>query len=448
MTEKRVMVDMSVTLLHHGHVRLLKKAKELGYVIVALTTDEEIIKHKGYRPELNFEQRKEILLALKYVDEVVACNWLIEEDFLKQHRADMLVHSGENPNPVKAVYHLPRTEGISTTELRQKAVSAIVEQRNSHRCLLTPGPTNLHPQSIFDLQPVFTRGDAQYDALEKNVLNRILPLAGQDSIVAMQGSATTAIEIATSNFLTGDVCVVLSGYYSSRMLKMLEVKKEMLGLSNLRFIDYEEVIKGGLSGQKLDWVVAAYTETADAFLVDMKLLRQVSDTCKARLMIDATGSINLESNHDLADVCMFSSCKGLGGLAGAGFISYNRRDLERLNNRPKPFMLDLQTHLQKMTTAAVHALSSLNSISADFAALQERVQVSKQAFMDKFSAHTKVGNQPLLCTKLRGVRLRFPEYVLTYQPRTASPDTQVICHLFDQFSSNRQPGELYDLCQE
>ena len=31
-------------------------------------------------------------------------------------------------------------------------------------------------------------------------------------------------------------------------------------------------------------------------------------------MIDATGSINLEDNHDLADVCIFSSCKGLGGL--------------------------------------------------------------------------------------------------------------------------------------
>ena len=46
----RIMVDMSATLIHHGHIRILKKAKELGTVIVALTTDEEILKKKGYSP--------------------------------------------------------------------------------------------------------------------------------------------------------------------------------------------------------------------------------------------------------------------------------------------------------------------------------------------------------------------------------------------------------------
>ena len=35
MTKKRIMVDMSATLIHHGHIRLLKKASELGEVIVA-----------------------------------------------------------------------------------------------------------------------------------------------------------------------------------------------------------------------------------------------------------------------------------------------------------------------------------------------------------------------------------------------------------------------------
>ena len=43
----RVMVDMSATILHHGHIRLLKKAKEVGNVIVALATDNEIKIHKN-----------------------------------------------------------------------------------------------------------------------------------------------------------------------------------------------------------------------------------------------------------------------------------------------------------------------------------------------------------------------------------------------------------------
>ena len=46
--KKLILVDMSATLIHHGHIRLLKKASKLGEVVVALTTDEEIIKHKGY----------------------------------------------------------------------------------------------------------------------------------------------------------------------------------------------------------------------------------------------------------------------------------------------------------------------------------------------------------------------------------------------------------------
>tara|TARA_B110000091_G_C13499686_1_gene343805 strand:+ start:72 stop:263 length:192 start_codon:yes stop_codon:yes gene_type:complete len=60
----RILVDMSLTILHHGHIRLLKQASELGYVIVALCTDEEIFKVKGFKPLLSFENRKEIALAI------------------------------------------------------------------------------------------------------------------------------------------------------------------------------------------------------------------------------------------------------------------------------------------------------------------------------------------------------------------------------------------------
>ena len=47
--KKRILVDMSATLIHHGHIRLLKKANNFGKVIVALTRDSEIKKYKGYR---------------------------------------------------------------------------------------------------------------------------------------------------------------------------------------------------------------------------------------------------------------------------------------------------------------------------------------------------------------------------------------------------------------
>ena len=120
---KRVMVDMSCTLLHHGHVRLLKKAADFGKVIVALTTDEEILTKKGYNPELSFEERREILLAIKYVSDVVPSKWLLDDEYLRSHNIDILVHGDDNSNVVTAcdLVIFPRTSGISSTELRERS---------------------------------------------------------------------------------------------------------------------------------------------------------------------------------------------------------------------------------------------------------------------------------------------------------------------------------------
>jgi cytidyltransferase-like protein len=92
----RIMVDMSATVLHHGHVRLLKRAKELGTVIVGLTGDAEVFKHKGYWPELPFAERKEVLEALCFVDEVVETPWLITDELLYSHNIDALLHGTDN----------------------------------------------------------------------------------------------------------------------------------------------------------------------------------------------------------------------------------------------------------------------------------------------------------------------------------------------------------------
>ena len=124
---KRIMVDMSATLIHNGHIRILKAAKEHGYLIVALTTDEEILKKKGYEPELDFTSRREVIEAIRFVDEVVPCPWLIEETFLDQHRVDLLVHGSDNSNPIShdRLLILPRTSGISTSIVRGRVLKAV-----------------------------------------------------------------------------------------------------------------------------------------------------------------------------------------------------------------------------------------------------------------------------------------------------------------------------------
>ena len=117
---KRVMVDMSCTLLHHGHIRLLEKAADLGHVIVALTTDKEILEEKGYTPELSFEERREILLAIKYVSEVIPSKWLLDNQYIVENKIDILVHGDDNSNDISAceLVIFPRTEGISSSKIR------------------------------------------------------------------------------------------------------------------------------------------------------------------------------------------------------------------------------------------------------------------------------------------------------------------------------------------
>lgn len=124
---RRIMVDMSATLIHHGHVRLLRQAKKLGTVVVALTTDEEILARKGYAPELDYEERREVLESIRYVDEVVPSPWLIDEAFLDRHRIDLLVHGHDNSNPISParLLTLPRTDGVSSSQLRSRVLRSV-----------------------------------------------------------------------------------------------------------------------------------------------------------------------------------------------------------------------------------------------------------------------------------------------------------------------------------
>lgn len=68
----KVLVGGCFDVFHYGHLIFLKKAKELGDVlIIALESDDFILKHKKRKPVHNIEQRAEILDSLKFIDIVI-----------------------------------------------------------------------------------------------------------------------------------------------------------------------------------------------------------------------------------------------------------------------------------------------------------------------------------------------------------------------------------------
>ena len=127
MRKKKIMVDMSATLLHHGHIRLLKKASKFGDIVIGLTKDKQIKKYKGYDPEIKFNHRKEILESIRYVKRVIPSEFFLNDKYLRKNKIDLLIHGSDNKNKVKSVKikTFNRTKGISSSLLRKKIIKIL-----------------------------------------------------------------------------------------------------------------------------------------------------------------------------------------------------------------------------------------------------------------------------------------------------------------------------------
>lgn len=119
-------------MFHIGHLNLIKRAKKFGdYLIVALSTDH-FNRIKGKKTLIPYKQRFEILNSIKYVDLVIPeKSWEQKISDIKKYKVDIFV-IGEDwkgkfdflKKYCKVVY-LPRTKGISTTEIKKSLTNFI-----------------------------------------------------------------------------------------------------------------------------------------------------------------------------------------------------------------------------------------------------------------------------------------------------------------------------------
>ena len=124
---KRVITYGTFDLLHYGHINLLRRAKEYGdYLIVALSTDEFNLREKNKKSYFNFEQRKQLLEAIRYVDLVIPEeSWDQKVRDVMDYKADVFVIGNDWEGKFDflkeycQVVYLERTPEVSTTLIKQ-----------------------------------------------------------------------------------------------------------------------------------------------------------------------------------------------------------------------------------------------------------------------------------------------------------------------------------------
>jgi glycerol-3-phosphate cytidylyltransferase len=126
---RRVLTYGTYDLLHYGHIRLLQRARALGdYLVVALSTDE-FNAIKGKKSFYPYETRREMLEAIRYVDLVIPeSDWGQKRSDVQKYDIDVVCMGGdwagdprfEDLRDLCEVVYLDRTQGISTTEVKER----------------------------------------------------------------------------------------------------------------------------------------------------------------------------------------------------------------------------------------------------------------------------------------------------------------------------------------
>lgn len=123
---KRIITYGTFDLLHYGHINLLRRAKQQGdYLIVAVSTDEFNWDSKQKKCYFNYEKRKELLEAVRYVDLVIPENsWEQKTEDVKLYHVDKFVIGDDWEGEFDflksccEVIYLGRTPEISTTQIK------------------------------------------------------------------------------------------------------------------------------------------------------------------------------------------------------------------------------------------------------------------------------------------------------------------------------------------
>ncbi len=114
-------------LFHIGHLRLLERIANLADEVIVAVSSDEFNKLKGKYCTIPFENRRDIVAALRMVTKVIReDNWEQKIKDVQKYQCDVFVMGSDWEGqfdflkPYCDVVYLPRTAGISSTSIKQK----------------------------------------------------------------------------------------------------------------------------------------------------------------------------------------------------------------------------------------------------------------------------------------------------------------------------------------
>ena len=125
--EKIVLTYGTFDMFHIGHLNLLNRLKRLGDKLIVAVSTDEFNSIKGKKTLIPFEQRALIVQNIKCVDMVISEeNWEQKIDDIKKYNVDIFAMGDDWQGKFDflkdycEVIYLPRTQNISTTELKKE----------------------------------------------------------------------------------------------------------------------------------------------------------------------------------------------------------------------------------------------------------------------------------------------------------------------------------------
>lgn len=130
---KKVITYGTYDLLHEGHINLLRRAKELGdYLIVGVTSDSYDRDRGKLNVRNNVLERVEAVKATGFADEVIIEDYVGQKiDDIQHYDIDIFAIGSDWEGQFEYlreycdVVYLPRTQGISSTQLRAESTTAV-----------------------------------------------------------------------------------------------------------------------------------------------------------------------------------------------------------------------------------------------------------------------------------------------------------------------------------